>query len=106
MSSGGSMKLVYIVILVAVLAFFSGSAQAADVSIKDYRFQPAQVTIPSGETVTWTNMDAATHDVKFSGFESPDLKINQQFTKTFDKPGTYDYICELHPGMKGTVIVK
>ncbi len=95
-------------ILAAVLVFFSGpalAATAAQVQIKDYKFQPAQITIQSGGTVTWTNQDTMLHDVKFKDSESPEMKKGEQFSRKFDKPGTYDYICEIHPGMKGKVIV-
>ncbi len=95
-------------VLAALLIFFSAPALAADtvqVQMKDFKFQPAQVTVPSGGTVTWTNMDAAPHDVKFSDAESPNMKKGETYSKAFDKPGTYDYICEIHPAMKGTVVV-
>lgn len=103
------MKLICILILASVAVFFMGAASAADVTkvdIKNYQFQPAEVTLQKGGTVTWTNMDSMLHDVKSQGFESPDLKKGEQYSKTFDKPGTYDYFCEIHPGMKGKVIVK
>ncbi|HTY90029.1 MAG TPA: cupredoxin family copper-binding protein [Methanocella sp.] len=103
------MKLSCILILAALVISFSSPALAAagaQVQIKDYKFQPAQVTIASGGTVTWTNMDSIVHDVKFKDAESPEMKKGEQYSKTFDKPGTYDYICEIHPYMKGQVIVK
>lgn len=102
------LKLANIAILAAVLVFFTGiaSADTAQVSIKDYKFQPDPVTIKKGDTVTWTNMDQASHDVKSGGFESPDMKKGETFSKTFNETGTFDYICEIHPGMKGKVIVQ
>ncbi len=102
------MKLLCMAILAAVLVSFSCpalAATAAQVQIKDYKFQPSEVTIQSGGTVTWTNADTMIHDVKFKGSESPDLKKGEQYSRTFDKPGTYEYICEIHPGMKGKVVV-
>ncbi len=102
------MKLLCMAMLAAVLVSFSSPALAAStaqVQIKDYKFQPAQITIQSGGTVTWTNQDTMLHDVKFKDSGSPDMKKGEQYSKTFDKPGTYDYICEIHPGMKGKVIV-
>lgn len=76
------------------------------VTIKGFAFQPQSVTIQKGGTVTWTNQDSVVHDVKFSDGQSPDLKNGGTYSKTFDKTGTFDYICEIHPTMKGTVIVK
>ncbi|BAI62912.1 copper binding protein [Methanocella paludicola SANAE] len=102
------MKLLCMAILAAVLVFFSCPALAAStaqVQIKDMKFQPSEVTIQSGGTVAWTNEDPMLHDVKFKDSESPNLKKGEQYSKTFDKPGTYDYLCEIHPGMKGKVIV-
>ena len=102
---GGVMKLLCMAVLATVIVFLSSPALAADVAIQNYQFQPSQVTILKGETVTWTNMDSMLHDVKFRDFESPELKKGEQYSKAFDKPGTYDYICGIHPSMKGTVIV-
>ncbi len=102
------MKLLCMAMLAAVLVSFSSPALAAStaqVQIKDYKFQPAEVTIQKGGTITWTNADTAVHDVKFKDSESPDLKKGGQYSRTFDKPGTYDYLCEVHPAMKGRVIV-
>jgi plastocyanin len=103
------MRLVYTVIFASAFAvalvLLSGQALAAEVAIKDFKFQPAEITIRAGESITWMNGDSAVHDVKFQDFASPDLKKGEQFTKTFDKPGTYAYICEIHPTMRGTVIV-
>lgn len=79
---------------------------SATVAIQGYAFQPQSVTIDKGGSVTWTNQDTVAHDVKFSDGESPDLKKGGTYSKTFDKAGKFDYICEIHPTMKGTVIVK
>lgn len=101
------MKLLCMAILAAVLVSFSCPAMAAtaQVQIKDYKFQPSEITIQSGGTVTWTNSDTMIHDVRFKDSESPDMKKGEQYSRTFDKPGTYDYICEIHPAMKGKVTV-
>jgi len=101
------MKLAGLVILAAVLVFFTGIASAdTQVSIKDFKFQPDQVTIKKGDTVIWTNIDPVPHDVKSKGFESPDMKKGETYSKTFNEAGTFDYLCEIHPNMKGKVIVK
>jgi len=103
------MKLFGLIILAIVIVFFTAPALAAgttQVQMKDFKFQPDHITIKSGDTVTWTNMDSAPHDVKFKDFESKNLNKGEQYSKTFDKPGTYDYICEIHPYMKGQVVVQ
>jgi plastocyanin len=91
-----------------------GGGGGAHVSMKNIQFHPADVTIKAGQTVTWTNDEAVSHDVDGSGpggnFSSgPTGGMNEgdTFKFTFDKPGKYDYVCRVHaPGMAGTVTVK
>ena len=101
------MKLVTVIILAAAILFLSGFAQAdnAQVLIKDFKFQPDTITIKKGDTVTWTHPGPASHTVKFADSESPILKDGGTYSKTFDQAGTFDYICGIHPYMKGKVIV-
>jgi plastocyanin len=90
----------------------AGSAEKADkanaVSIKGMKFQPASFTVPAGATVVWTNFDGEPHTVvSASGtFRSNALDQDDRFTFRFDKPGTYYYICTIHPMMTGTIVVK
>ncbi len=97
-----------IILLVAVVVLFSGVATAntAQVLIKDFKFQPAEITINKGDTVTWTHPGTASHTVKFADSESPILKNGASYSKTFNQAGTFAYSCGIHPYMKGTVIVK
>lgn len=92
--------------LMLTVACTAHAQSSATVTIQGYAFQPQTVTVEKGGTVTWTNQDSVVHDVKFSDSDSPDLKKGQTHTKTFDKAGTFDYICGIHPTMKGKVIVK
>jgi plastocyanin len=74
---------------------------------KSYRFAPAVIEVKAGATVTWTNHDNFTHTVKVDG--RPDHKVGRgdSVSLTFDKPGTYHYVCSLHShDMSGTVIVQ
>jgi plastocyanin len=84
------------------------SAGTATVDITGFEFQPAVMTVNQGETVKWINDDAAPHTVteQGGGFASQTLNSNSRFGMTFRRPGTYHYFCAVHPGMKGTVIVK
>lgn len=75
------------------------------VRIINFAFDPQSVTIHKGETVIWTNEDSTTHDINIDGVVSPPLKAGEIFSKRFDTPGTFNYTCGIHPGMKGTVIV-
>jgi plastocyanin len=101
------MKLIGIIILAAVIIFFSGvaSASPARVSIKDFQFSPAEITIQKGEMVIWTNSGQTSHTVKFADSESPILKSGGTYSKTFNEAGTFNYECGIHPSMKGTVTV-
>lgn len=76
------------------------------VAIKNFAFSPATLTVKAGTTVTWTNQDSATHDVKGDAFASEPLSQGETFSFTFDKAGNYDYICSFHPSMTGKVIVE
>lgn len=76
------------------------------VTIKNFAFSPATLTVKAGSTVTWTNQDTIAHDVKGDTFQSATLNTGDAFQFTFDKAGTYEYICGLHPTMKGTIIVE
>jgi plastocyanin len=82
-------------------------AKAYTVAINNNAFVPKELTIAAGDTVTWTNNDAVLHDVDIDDLaKSPEMHKGETFTQTFDKPGTYNYDCDIHPFMKGTVIVK
>lgn len=76
------------------------------VTIKDFAFQPAELTIKVGDTVTWTNEDSAIHTATGDGFDSGNLGKGETFSHTFNEIGTFDYICTIHPYMKGKVVVE
>jgi len=77
------------------------------VAIKNFAFGPASVTVPVGTTVTWTNDDSEAHTVTAPKGppHSPPLPPGGTFTYRFTKPGTYSYLCTIHPYMHGTVVV-
>jgi plastocyanin len=73
---------------------------------KSYRFDPKTIEIKAGDTVTWTNNDNFTHTVKVDGQDDHKVGRGDSVSITFDKPGSYHYICTLHSkDMSGTVIV-
>jgi plastocyanin len=79
---------------------------AATVAVSDMSFSPDAVEIDAGEAVTWSFDDRMAHDAAFDdGPASPKLKRGT-WERTFEQPGTYDYICTLHPNMTGTVTVR
>lgn len=77
------------------------------VSIDNFAFVPAILTVHRGDTVTWTNHDEEPHTVaaEDGSFRSPGMDANGTFSFTFANPGSYDYICSIHPVMHGTVVV-
>jgi len=77
------------------------------VVIRNLAFGPSTVTVVAGTTVTWTNEDGIQHDVfaPSVGLKSLVLSKNDSYTHTFSTPGTYTYICSIHPFMHGTVVV-
>jgi len=81
---------------------------AAAVKIDNFSFGPPEITVAPGTKVTWTNRDDIPHTVRSTNdlFKSDALDTDDQFSFTFDKPGTYEYFCSIHPKMTGRVIVK
>lgn len=83
------------------------SGPTANISIKNFAFNPAELTIKKGTTVIWTNEDSAPHTATSQGFfDSGTLKNGQSFNFQFNNAGSFDYICTIHPSMKGKIIVE
>jgi plastocyanin len=79
------------------------------VAIKGFAFAPAALIVKAGTTVTWTNQDADAHTVTSQGSGGPlnsaALSTGQSYSYTFTSPGTYAYLCTIHPFMTATVTV-
>jgi plastocyanin len=77
------------------------------VVIDSFAFTPAELTVPVGATVTWVNHHGARHDVVANdgSFTSRLFGQGESFSFTFTTPGDYPYVCSIHPGMEGTIIV-
>jgi plastocyanin/cytochrome c553 len=80
---------------------------AASVAMDGTTFVPGDITVTVGATVTWTNKDPFPHNVSSTpgGFASKDLQPGEEWRFTPAKEGHFPYVCTLHPGMKGTLIV-
>ncbi len=92
-----------------LLALAAGAARADEiVTIKNFDFAPMAVTVKAGTTVTWRNDDEEPHTVVSQDglFRSAAIDGGEHFSFKFDKPGTYKYVCTIHPRMVGTVVVK
>jgi plastocyanin len=79
------------------------------VTIDNFFFTPAALTVKTGTTVTWTNKDDIPHGIASSnnGFKkSPALDTDDSYSFTFATPGTYQYFCYLHPKMVGSIVVE
>jgi amicyanin len=85
----------------------SASVAKAQVKIANFKFGPRTLTVKLGTKVTWVNKDAIGHSVNFASghIDSKTLDQNAKFSHTFTAPGTYPYICDIHPFMHGTVVV-
>jgi plastocyanin len=110
-----ALALAFMVAIAAVSAAVwgvEGEARAqnatAKVTIDNFTFAPAELTISVGTTVTWENHDDIPHSVveKNKLFRSQALDTGDSFSFTFASAGTYDYFCGLHPHMVGKIIVK
>lgn len=75
-----------------------------EVRVVDNDFEPADLDIATGETVTWTWDGHAAHDVVGDDFDSG-VQRDGTFTHTFEEAGPYDYECTLHSGMTGRITV-
>jgi plastocyanin len=87
------------------------AAQAPDVSqvvIKDFVFTPMELRIKAGTSVTWVNQDDEPHTVVGDAglFRSGALDTAMTFTFRFERPGTYEVFCSIHPQMKAMIIVE
>jgi len=82
-----------------------------EIGIDNFAFTPASLTVAPGTTITWVNHDQEPHTVVSAGdgpakFKSPGLDTDDKFSFVFAQPGTYSYICSVHPHMAGTIIVR
>jgi plastocyanin len=85
----------------------SGKPSGTKVGIEGFAFAPTTIRAAVGDEIAWTNHDPADHTVtaENGGFDSGTMASGATFKMAFDSPGEYRYICALHPGMKGTVVV-
>jgi len=108
-----------LVVILAVVGYFlfkpapvvekaQGSGiEGSAVEIKNFNFNPTKVNIEINQTVVWRNQDNVTHDVvEDSGLFDSDLEPGEEFSYQFTEAGTYKYHCDIHPSMKGTIVVE
>jgi len=79
------------------------------VTIDNFFFTPAALTVKAGTTVTWTNKDDIPHGIGATNNAFPKSKAldtDDSYSFTFTTPGTYQYFCYLHPKMVGSIVVE
>jgi amicyanin len=93
---------------VAALVAAQAWADGVGVTIADFKFDPGSVSATANQPITWTNRDGVPHQVVIAAknLKTAVLGRNQSAALTIAEPGSYDYICGIHPTMKGKIVVK
>jgi plastocyanin len=109
--SRGAIAAASLVAALLTLATTAAPGPADDrhtIVMKDFHFAPMSLTVKAGTTVSWKNQDDEPHTVVSDAglFRSGALDENDAFTYKFDKPGTYGFVCSIHPRMTGTIVVQ
>jgi plastocyanin len=83
------------------------AAETVTISIDNFAFSPPELPVAAGTTVVWTNHDDIPHTVTSTdgAFRSHALDTDDSFSFTFQKAGSYQYFCSLHPHMVGMIKV-
>jgi plastocyanin len=84
------------------------SGSTVEVNMKNIEYVPKAVTAKVGQTVHWTNGDSVAHTVTSEGgasFDSGTLDPGADFSFKVTKPGTINYMCQIHPNQTGTIVV-
>ena len=98
---------VSLAIAAALLSSTRARAEDTKVNIDNFTFEPNQLSVKVGTTVTWKNRDDIPHTVVSAGkFRSKTLDTDDSFSFTFTSAGDYKYFCSLHPHMTGMIKVE
>ena len=106
--AGGQTSTIAVGVAPRKVAVQHAAMAGAKVSINNFAFEPAQLTATVGQSVSWVNNDGAPHGIAFKdGAPGMELMLpGQGFSRSFSKPGVYDYVCAVHPYMTGRVTVR
>ena len=80
-----------------------GTTTACVVNVTDNTFSPRNLLVEAGSTVRWVNNGASPHTSTGDGWDSGTMLVGADFEHTFDEAGDFDYVCDFHPGMSGTI---
>ncbi|MFN8526449.1 MAG: cytochrome P460 family protein [Chloroflexota bacterium] len=85
-----------------------GLAALGRLPIQNYSFVPASATFKVGSAITWVNEDEAIHTVTAvdNSFDSGRISLGGTFRRTFETPGTFDYVCTVHQNMRARIVVE
>ena len=106
---------VFLILIMVLISSCSGQPikeeavpeEGNTVMINHFVFEPQELIVDIGATVTWKHNDNVVHTIVSLGlFESETLNRGDEFTFTFSEKGEYDYYCSIHPSMTGKIIVK
>jgi plastocyanin len=87
----------------------SQSTTAGTIYIKDNIFSPPQITIPKGSAVSWVNNDEIAHTVTIDQGDGPhsgEIAAGVTYSYTFNTAGSFQYHCDIHRSMRGTIVVQ
>jgi plastocyanin len=86
----------------------AATASGPAINIENFNYVSADLTVPVGSTVVWTNHDDVDHTVTASdgSFTSQNIPTDGQFSQTFATAGTFAYFCAIHPFMTARVTVQ
>jgi plastocyanin len=76
------------------------------VAVTEFDFEPSEITINIGDTITWINKGTQSHYPTGSNFDAGHIHTGKALSKTFDEAGIYDYSCYYHTYMKGKIVVE
>ncbi len=85
----------------------ASGASEVQVTVEGFAYHPADLTIPVGTKVMWTNKDGAPHTITSDDalWDSGQLNRGDTFEHTFGQAGTFKYHCSVHPSIRGTITV-
>jgi plastocyanin len=101
------LALSFLALVVAKVPVSRAAETFLAVNIEHFKFIPAVLQVHTGQAVNFVNKDNDPHTIaaQDGSFESTALDTGDSWKHTFTKPGTYTYICTLHPFMKGSITV-
>jgi len=94
-------------LLLAAALPFAVRAETHTIVIDGMKMTPQTLTVKAGDRIVWNNKDVVPHTATAKGvFDSGSIAVGKSWSHAAPKPGTYDYVCTFHPGMKATLVVK